>query len=57
MPNFGSSAIKFLTWQDQFWRCFKGGAAGQLNLIQQDNDMMFRGLTVLVQRVQFIASE
>jgi hypothetical protein len=28
-----------------------------LNLLQQDNDMMFRGLTVLALRVQFIASQ
>jgi len=57
MPNFGYPAIKFLTWQDQFWRCFTGVPPGQLNQIQQDNDVMFRGPTVLLQRVQFIASE
>jgi hypothetical protein len=56
MPNFGWSAIKFLTWQHQFWRGFKGGTTDRLNLLQQDSDTMFGALTVLVQRVQFIAS-
>jgi hypothetical protein len=54
MPNFGSSAIKFLAWQDQFWRAFNGG---RLNLIQQDSNTMFGALAALLQRVQFIASE
>jgi hypothetical protein len=40
-----------------FLEGFKGGTTSQLNLIQQDNDMMFRGLTVLALRVQFIASQ
>jgi hypothetical protein len=57
MPNSRSSAIKFLAGRDHSWRGFKGGTTGQLNLIQQDNDMMFRGLTVLALRVQFIASQ
>ena len=36
MPNSESSAIKFLTWQDQFWRSFKGESmTGQLNLINK----------------------
>jgi hypothetical protein len=56
MPNSGWSAIKFLTWQEQFSRSFKGGTTGQLNVIQQDNNMMFRGVAKLFQRVQFIAS-
>ena len=57
MPNFGWSAIKFLTWQDQLPEGFKAGTTGRLNLIQQDSDTMFGALTVLALRVQFIASQ